>query len=105
MSGERRVERATARWAVLAALVVAIGASAWWLTHRQPLRLDDLTRAQAERAAVSGALYPPGDCPPPKRVDCRPNDGHWRCLVAFSDGATVEGDPASPDYQILNVLC
>jgi hypothetical protein len=93
MRGERYLKRPAARWLLLATLVVAIGAGAWWLTHRQPLRLDGATRGQAERAAVSGALYPPRACPPPKRVECRPNRGHWRCVVAFSNGATVEGDP------------
>jgi hypothetical protein len=105
MTGEHHLRRPAARWAVLAALVAAIGAGAWWLTHRQSLRLDGLTRAQAEHAAVSGALYPPRACPLPQRVQCRPNHGHWRCVVSFSNGASVGGDPGNPYVRILSLLC
>ena len=90
---------------MLAAVIVAAAAGAWWLTHREPLRLDELTRAEAEHAAVSGALFPPEACPRPARVHCRARDRHWRCRVAFPNGAAVEGDLGNPYYAIQSLIC
>ena len=104
MTADASRGRATARWVALVAVAVGVAAGAWWLTHRQPLRLDELTRAEAERAAVSGALYLPRACPRPARVRCRAQDRHWRCRVVFPSGAAVEGDPADP-YGVGLQIC
>lgn len=54
--------RGRRRWA---AIGVALGAAL-------------LGVAQAEHRAVSGALFPPGHCPPVQRVRCRAVDEHWQ---------------------------